>query len=417
MSQHALQQEKPSILIDVSPAVHRKAGLGRYAEDLVAALTADPARGQDYGVFYHDANRAEPSPLIQSLPTVATAQSHYRWRLRALLAHLANLSQDRLLKDEGRRMKDENADPASSFFLHPSSFRVFHATEHLLPRFKRVKTVFTLHDLIFKFFPQHHLPRNWMYLQLAIPLFLRRADAVICVSECTRRDAQRIYHVPDHKLRVIYEGVDARFRRVTDPAECRRVQDKLRLPDRFVLALGTVEPRKNLATLFEAYRRYLDARSEGGLDSVDPPAIVVAGRQGWLEADSFRAVHEHRLTGLVQFLGYVDDEDLPALYSLAALFAMPSVYEGFGLPPLEAMACGTPVVCSNASSLPEVTGDAALLAPPRDVGEWATALRRALTDGSLRADLAARGPRQAARFSWAAAAEQTRAVYDGLMLS
>ncbi|MGQ9815161.1 MAG: glycosyltransferase family 4 protein [Candidatus Roseilinea sp.] len=384
----------PSILIDVSPAVHHKAGLGRYAGELTAALTADAIRGNDYAVFYHAAGQAEPSRLIQSLPAVITDQSHYRWRLRALLGHLANLGQDRPLRQQA------------------PSVRLFHATEHLLPRLKRIRTVFTLHDLIFKLYPQHHLPRNWIYLQLAMPLFLRRADAVICVSECTRRDAQRFYNVPDSKLHVIYEGVNSRFRRVTDPAECRRARDKLQLPERYVLAVGTVEPRKNLTTLFQAYRSYLDSRPE---HNADPPAILVAGRQGWLEESSYQAVRDHRLADCVRFLGFVDDADLPALYSMATLFVMPSVYEGFGLPVLEAMACGAPVLCSDASSLPEIAGDAALLAPPTDAAGWAAALRRALSDDALRADLSARGLRRAAQFTWTETARQTRALYDHLL--
>jgi len=386
--------QTPSILIDASPAAHHKAGLGRYAGELIAALTTDATRRDDYAVFYHAAGQAEPSRLIQSLPAVVTDQSHYRWRLRALLGHLANLGQDRPLRQQA------------------PSVRLFHATEHLLPRLKRIRTVFTLHDLIFKLYPQHHLPRNWMYLQLAMPLFLRRADAVICVSECTRRDAQRFYGVPDSKLRVIYEGIHPRFQPVRDLAECRRVRDKLQLPERYALAVGTVEPRKNLTTLFQAYRSYLDSHPE---HDTDPPAIVVAGRQGWLEESSFRAARESRLTGLARFVGFVDDADLPALYSMATLFVMPSVYEGFGLPVLEAMACGAPVICSDASSLPEVAGDAALLAPPADVAGWATALRRALADDALRADLSARGLRRAARFTWAETARQTRALYDHLL--
>ena len=383
----------PSILIDVSPAVHHKAGLGRYAGELTAALTADASRRDDYAVFYHAAGQANPNKRMRSLPAVVSAESHYRWRLRALLAQLVNLSQDRLLAQAG-------------------AIRLFHATEHLLPRFKRVRTVFTLHDLIFKLYPQHHLPRNWIYLQLAMPFFLRRADGVICVSEHTRRDAQRFYGVPDSKLRVIHEGVDPRFRPVSEPAECRRVRDKLHLPARYALAVGTVEPRKNLTTLFRAYRAYLDTRAE---DNAEAPPILVAGKQGWLEESSYRAVRDNRLSGRVRFLGFVDDADLPALYSLATVFVMPSVYEGFGLPALEAMACGAPVICSNASSLPEVAGDAALLVGPADVAGWAAALSRALGDAALRADLSARGLRRAAQFTWAETARQTRAVYDQLL--
>jgi glycosyltransferase involved in cell wall biosynthesis len=395
------------IYIDASPAVHHKAGLGRYAEELIGALTSDPARRNEYVAFYHDATTAKPSRNIASLACITTPQPPYPWRLRALLAQLLNLSQDSLLL---------SASAHSSLVNRQSStHNLFHATEHLLPRFKHLRTVFTLHDLIFRFFPQHHLPRNRMYLTLAMPLFLRRSERIICVSEQTRRDVQRLYRVPDAKLRVIYEGVDPRFRRVTDPAALQRAQERYKLPQRFILAVGTIEPRKNLSTLFDAYATLLKDPSVNLQSPISNLNVVVAGKQGWLVESTLQAVRERGLEGKVQFTGYVADEDLSALYTLAEAFAFPSVYEGFGLPPLEALACGTPVVCSNASSLPEVMGDAALLVSPLDARAWTLALGRVLADAPLRQDLAARGPQQAVRFTWADAARQTRAVYDELL--
>ena len=399
------------IYIDTSPAVHHKAGLGRYAEELIGALTADPAQRRDYVAFYHDAATAKPSKRIESLTRLTTTQTPYPWRLRALLAQLLNLSQDNLLLavPPGSNSQSAIQNPKSEIG------NLFHATEHLLPRLKHMRTVFTLHDLIFRFFPQHHLPRNRIYLTLAMPLFLRRAERVICVSQQTRRDVQRLYHVPDAKLRVIYEGVDSRFYRVTNAAVLNRVRERYSLPPHFILAVGTIEPRKNLATLFEAYRALINDAPADRQSHISDLKVVVVGKQGWMVESSFRAVHERGLTGRVKFTGYVADEDLPALYTLADVFAFPSVYEGFGLPPLEALACGTPVVCSDASSLPEVMGDAGLLVPPTDARAWMLALGRALTDASLRRDLAARGPRQAGRFTWADAARQTRRVYEELL--
>ncbi len=398
------------IYIDASAAVHNKAGLSRYGQELIAALVADPTHKGEYAVFYHDAATAQPGAVIKSLPGISTTQPSRPWRMRALLAQLANVSQDDMLSSAGAAAAAASQLPT-----------LFHATEHLLPRFKRIKTVFTLHDLIFKFFPQHHLPLNRIYLSLAFPLFLKRADAIICVSEQSKRDAQRIYHVPDSKLRVIYEGVDPRFRRVTNAATLAHARERYHLPGRFILSVGTIEPRKNLKTLFEAYAALTGGEQSGGrgqgsgIRGVEDVRLVVAGRQGWLVEETTRAVDELGLTGRVLFTGYVADEDLPALYSLADAVAYPSVYEGFGLPPLEALACGVPVVCSNASSLPEVMGDAGLLIPPTDVRAWMLGLGRILTDADLRRDLSARGPRQAARFTWPDAARKTRAVYDELL--
>jgi glycosyltransferase involved in cell wall biosynthesis len=391
------------IVIDASPAVHHKAGLGRYAEELIAALATERQRaggtGEEIVAFYHDAANATPGKLIQSLTCIATAQTPYPWRLRALMANALNLSQDNLFAQSATNTREPLSAP-----------KLFHATEHLLPRFKKIKTVFTLHDLIFKFFPQHHLPRNRFFLNTAMPLFLKRADAIICVSEHTRRDAMKEYGVPEEKLRVIYEGVHPRFRRVNDVKVLQAVKEKYRLPEKFIMALGTVEPRKNLVTLFDAFKALRDE------DAALADEVIVVGRQGWLHEATYRAVHERELTGKVRFLGMVEDVDLPAVLSLAQVLAFPSVYEGFGFPPLEAMACGTPVVSSNASSLPEVCGEAALLVPPMDTAGWVSALRRVLTDRSVRVSLQAGGPIQAQKFDWFSAARQTKAVYDSLIV-
>jgi glycosyltransferase involved in cell wall biosynthesis len=395
------------IVIDASPAVHHKAGLGRYAEELIAAL------GDDIVAFYHDARNATPSERIQSLPRIATDQTPYPWRLRALLAQLANLSQDDLLTNDvppSRRFGDVSrrttnaADWAS--VVGDRSSNVFHATEHLLPRFKKAKTVFTLHDLIFKQFPQHHLPRNRIFLSLAMPLFLRRADAIICVSEHTKRDAIRFYNIPEERMRVIYEAAHPRFQPFTRSSNHPIIQ-KYNLPKKFVLTVGTIEPRKNLTTLFEVLSQLEDRALP----------LVVIGKQGWLFDETYRKLRDLGLTERVKFLGYVPDEDLPTLYSAATVFAFPSVYEGFGLPPLEAMACGAPVISSNASSLPEVVGEGGLLVSPTDVRAWREAIERVMSDEMLRRYLAQRGLKQAAKFSWKKTAAQTREVYRSVIIA
>jgi glycosyltransferase involved in cell wall biosynthesis len=381
------------IVFDASPAVHRKAGLGRYAEELLGALVfakpgATPATS-GYTALYHDAATAKLSPLVQSLPRIAIHQTPYPWRLRALLANLINLSQDALLAPAA----DDRAP------------LIFHATEHLLPRFKRARAVFTLHDLIFRALPQYHLPRNRIFLNLAMPLFLRRADAIIAVSEFTKRDAVKAYGVAEQKITVIPEGVHPRFRRVTDPAALRAARDGYGLPERFVLSLSTIEPRKNFPTLINAFAEHVRATDDRDTE------LIIVGKQGWLFEETYRSVHESGMTGRVRFLGYVDDDSLPALYSLATVFAFASIYEGFGFTPLEALACGAPVLCSNVTSLPEVVGDAGALLPPTDVRAWAQALTRALTDADWRRDLAQRGPVRAAGFSWQRAAAATAQIY------
>jgi len=284
---------------------------------------------------------------------------------------------------------------------------LFHATEHLLPRLCRIRSVFTLHDLIFRIDPGAHLPLNRIYLNTMLPRFLRAADAVIAVSECTKRDAVRLYGTPSERIHVIPEGVEARFKPMTGQ-QVEPVSRKHSLPERFIVCVGTLEPRKNYPLLFEV----LAARRQQGLDTWP---IVIAGKPGWLYEPIFQRVTELGLQDLVHFTGFFPDNDLPALYSAATLLAMPSRYEGFGLPPLEAMACGAPVVTSNVSSLPEVVGDAALTVDPHEVDALAEAMRRMLSDAALRDAMVQRGLVQAQQFTWSKAAERLLCVYRELV--
>ncbi len=211
--------------------------------------------------------------------------------------------------------------------------------------------------------------------------------------------------VDPRKVTVIYPGVEPHFRPVTDMATLDAVRSRYRLPPRFILHVGTLEPRKNLPRLIEAFHQFQVSSSkfQGKKPNLK---LVLAGGKGWLYEGIFETVARFGLADAVHFPGFIDDADLPVLYSLADLFVYPSMYEGFGLPPLEAMACGTPVVASAASSLPEVVGDAGLLVPPTDVEALAGVMARALTDAALRAELRERGFAQARRFDWRASAER-----------
>jgi glycosyltransferase involved in cell wall biosynthesis len=214
------------------------------------------------------------------------------------------------------------------------------------------------------------------------------------------------YRVPPEKITVIYEAADTRFR-LQPPQTMADVRARYRLPDRYLLFVSTIEPRKNLIRLLAAFERLQAA----GLTD----ALVIVGKRGWLYDNFFAALEASPAKQAVIFPGWVADADLPAIYGGAQVFAFPSLFEGFGLPVLEAMACGTPVVCSNSSSLPEVADDAALLVDPLDVDALTGALERLLRDPALAADLRARGLAQAARFSWARAAAETIAIYHRLI--
>ena len=259
--------------------------------------------------------------------------------------------------------------------------------------------VVTAHDLAIYLHPEWFPSRQPLSTRLVVPRSLARARTVICVSRNTAADAQAIFSIPEQCLEVIPEGVSTRFR----PLEGERTQlvkAKLRLPERYLLFVGTVEPRKNLDTLLEAWAEMRHR-----------PPLVVAGGFGWRFEETQQRMLRLANAGL-HHLGEVEPADLPALYSLAIALAHPAWYEGFGLTPLEAMACGTPVVCSGASSLPEVVGDAALLVDPGDANAWREALERLLETPELASDLRHKGLLRAAQFTWDSAAERTWRVIE-----
>jgi len=248
------------------------------------------------------------------------------------------------------------------------------------------------------------MPLNRWFLTLMMPRFLQAADTVIAVSECTKRDAVRLYGLDEAKIRVICEGVNSRFRPAS-PEAMAVAWARYGLPERYILCVGTIEPRKNLNTLMEAFATLKVRPATCDL------RLVIVGKKGWLYKGFFRRLRELGLEGEVVFPGFVPDEDLPALYSAAELFVFPSLYEGFGLPPLEAMACGTPVIASNTSSVPEVVGEAGILVEPRDVRVLAGAMERVLMDEGKQREMRDKGLQQAARFSWERAARETLQVY------
>jgi len=290
--------------------------------------------------------------------------------------------------------------------LAPLRLDVLHSPDFIPPLRRNCRAVITVHDLAFLLFPGLLTAESQRYYG-QIRQAVHSAEAIIAVSASTKRDLIAHTAAPAAKITVVYEAAGPAFRPVTDAAALAAVRQKYGLPPGFVLFIGTIEPRKNLPTLLQAWAQTRHS------SLVTRHSLVIGGKPGWLYEETIAQARE--LGTAVQFIGGVLPEDLPALYSAARLFVLPSVYEGFGLPVLEAMACGTPVVCSNASSLPEVAGDAALLVEPHDVDGLAAALQRALSDEALRRQMIERGLAQAARFSWEKAARETLAVYRAVM--
>jgi glycosyltransferase involved in cell wall biosynthesis len=281
---------------------------------------------------------------------------------------------------------------------------VFHSPNFLLPPLSRGTGLITVHDLSFLVVPQYAEPSLARYLGRALPRSIQRATLVLADSYSTKEDLVARLGVPPEKVEVVYGGVDPAFVPVKDEAVLAYVRRRYAIERPYILALGTLEPRKNLAGLLRAYALL---RQEKGLEH----RLLVAGGQGWLYQRLFDLVQELGLGKDVHWLGFVPEEDLPALLSLAEVFVYPSFYEGFGLPPLEAMACGVPVVASQAPCLPEVLGEAALFVDPQDPSAIAEAAYKVLADSQLRQALVAKGRAQVAKYTWCSAAERLLAVY------
>src|SRR5262245_7819557 len=282
---------------------------------------------------------------------------------------------------------------------------VGHFTNGIVPMVSRVPTVVTIHDMSLTLYPRYHPPRRVLLNRPFVDLAARRADAIITVSESAKEDITRIYKLSPERVHVVHEAAAPAFRPVTDADVLRRVRDQYGLSDRFILSVGSIEPRKNLPTLIEAFAR---RHKTGEL----PHQLVCAGPYGWLSGDLDERINRLRVANAIRFTGYVPFEDLSALYTLAEMFVFPSIYEGFGLPIIEAMAAGTPVVTTRTGSLGEVAGDAVYYIDrlnPEALGDAMVQLSR---DPVRRHELRARGLLRARTFSWDRSARETREIYQ-----
>ena len=282
---------------------------------------------------------------------------------------------------------------------------LFHAPHYVLPPLVACRSVVTIHDCIHLMFPQY-LPNRlaYAYARTSVALAARRATRVLTVSESSKRDILRFVDAPPEKIDVIYNAYDERFGIEPREEDVVRVRERYQLHDEFVLYAGNVKPHKNLERLIEAF----DLVRRRGLGDL---RLVLIGDDISRYAALRRAVHQHQLHKYVRFLGYLPEATLAVMYRLAGVFVFPSLYEGFGLPPLEAMASGTPVVVSNVSSLPEVAGDAAVLVDPYDPKAIADGIYRVLTDEALRRSLRDRGVARARQFSWETSVRRVRDIY------
>lgn len=358
----------PRIAVDAHTVGRRATGNETYVANLLEALA--------------ERGRVEPVALTDRRSSAPFEQQLLRWRhpIPRLLMDLRN-PRDRWRADA----------------LH---------VQYVRPPWCDVPVITTVHDISFEHFPHMFRKATVLRMRSMIPWSARRSAAVLTGSEYSRRDLIESYDLPPDKVHVTLYATSNLFTTLPT-AEARRRVGSLDVPGEYILYVGNLQPRKNLPRLLDAYRLL---RERGW--SVP---LVIVGQRAWLADDVFDTVRRHSLGEHVKFTGYVSDEQLVGLYNLAHVMVYPSLFEGFGLPVLEALACGAPTVTSSTSSMPEVAGDAALLVDPTDVDEIANAIERLLADASLRDRLRAAGPRQAARFSWDRCAQQTESVYRAVL--
>lgn len=362
---------------DATAAARQRAGIGRYTRELLQAL-ARRQESIEYRLFYCAGGDGELPELndrftIRQLP-VSDRATNAVWH-RARLPIPVQLAVGR--------------------------FDLFHSPDFTVPPTRGRPTIVTIHDLAFLRHPESAFPTLRAYLEQVVPRSARSADHVIAVSENARQDVIELLGVPPERVTTVYEGVSRFFRPIGRYAALHRVHN-LGFSTPYILSVGTLQPRKNYVRLLEAYALL---RQRGVNHD-----LVIAGARGWMDDPIFQRIEELHLGGHVTVMT-PDDETLVALYSAADAFVYPSLYEGFGIPPLEALACGAPTAVSNASSLPEVVGNAALLFDPLDVEAMAGAVEQILGDPELAERLHQEGQDRARQFSWDRAAEETVRLY------
>lgn len=359
---------------------YRGAGVSIYSQNLLHALGKQPNRHR-FTVFLNDADVAVPGMEMRRT----------RWPAHQPLARI---------------LWEQSALPLA---LIREDADLVHGLVNVLPLATTVPGVVTVHDLSFLRMPERFPLAKRIYLGQLCRWSVQRARRIIAVSRQTADDLIGFFGVSAGKIEVVYNGVADRFAPGVAPGPDFRAENGL--PDRFLLYVGTLEPRKNLERLIEAFAQW---RAAAPLQDQDV-ALVLAGAQGWFYEQIFARVNALNLAPVVHFPGFVPADALPHWYRAALAFVYPSLFEGFGLPVLEAMACGAPVLCSRAPSLLEVAGDAALTFPAEETDALAAALTQIIGDASLRQDLGQRGLAQARRFSWDRCAAETLAVYEDVV--
>ncbi|MEM8531001.1 MAG: glycosyltransferase family 1 protein [Chloroflexota bacterium] len=375
--------------IDYTAAVWQGAGIGRYTRELIRAAICQN-KNYEYRLFFAAGGLDQQSPYVSDFKHLCREHAN----VHAIPIPLT----PRRMTQFWQRLRA------------PLPIEIFTGRLDLLysPDFVLVPTrapsILTVHDLSFYVYPEFAAQGMVRYLSDAVPRAVRRADLVLADSQATKNDMVRMMNADPARILVVYPGVTDNFRVLT-PEECQPVKQKFQLPEQFLVFVGTLSPRKNVVRLLEAFHRLTQQPQHADMH------LVLVGQLGWLSDDIFTTITRLNLGQHVLWLDNVDDNDLPAVYNLARVSVYPSLYEGFGIPPLEAMACGTPVVTANNSSLPEAVGDAALMVFAEDVEALASSIAQLLTHKDQWTRLRDAGLKRVRQFTWERAAMQLLDCY------
>ncbi len=373
------------IALDYTAGIRQRAGIGQYARGLVNAMLAQDKKNEYTLITSGHPTKEHAFPTASNvrgrslfIPDRYLNILWYRWRVPLY----------------------------ANFFTGPAD--IYHGLDFVLPPLLgKARKVVTVHDLAFLQHPETAVSPLAAYLNKVVPESVAAADVVAAISHTTKQALIEHYQTPSEKITVIPCGIAPYFKRITDPILLEATRHKFELKHPFILTVGTLEPRKNHLSLIKAFYEVQQSKENSAI-------LAIAGGKGWLYEETLHTVQELKLEDKVRFLGRVSDLELIMLYSLADVFAFPSFFEGFGIPPLEAMACGAPVITSNTSSLLEVTGNAAIHVDPHDTPALANAISRLLEDEQLREDLRQKGYLQAQKYTWSKAAHKMLSVYQKL---
>lgn len=376
--------EKIRIGIDISRTIEESTGVGYYAKNLVHAL-AKVDNENDYilyGIFYDCYPKGWKRADIPKSSNFRLHQKNFpSWWV------------DRKWKNF-RKYKEKLLGEVD----------VLHSTAFTMPLVSKLKVVVTIHDLSIFIYPQHHTEANYQFVTRNVHQAARQASFIIADSENTKREIRRFLHFPEEKIEVVYLAAGDIFNRKCSGDSLSQIKDKYKIKKGYFLSVGSMEPRKNLGRALVAFKALIEMKK------VDYQFVITGGK-GWKNEAFYNLIRKLDIDEHLVFTGYVPEEDLPALYQGADVFVYPSLYEGFGLPVLEAMASGIPVITSNTSSLPEVAGDAAILVNPMEVFEIYEAMEALATKPQLREELKVKGQEQSRRFSWEKTALETLEIY------